>query len=112
MDPSTAALWAGLSGALVALVWALVRRVRRAKRLMPRGRFRLQLSLRTPESEPPTERTARRVFRREPMSMEDPSMSDPPIDVDAVEIIDEPKPPREPLSERPTPDTKPRRPKR
>lgn len=110
MDGNSAALWGSLSAAFVALVWALVRRVRRARRLMPRGRFRLQLSLRTPESDPPTEkRTARRVFRREPMSLdEEPGTSEPPID---VELIDEPQP-REPNSDRPTPDHPRRKPKR
>jgi hypothetical protein len=40
---------------VAAFGWALVRRVRRARRVFPRARFRLQLSLRTPESDPPPE---------------------------------------------------------
>lgn len=53
MSPEKTSIMASLGALLVALGWTLVRRIKRAKRILPRGRFRLLLSLRTPSSTPP-----------------------------------------------------------
>jgi len=87
MDAGEATIWGSLGAALVALVWALVRRVKKARRVMPRGRFRMQFSIRTPETTEPPKRG-----RREPRSLE-PSpyhgSEHEPSDPDhTIEIID------------------------
>lgn len=66
MDAEGASLLGGLGAALVALVWVLVRRARRARRLMPRARVRFHFSMRTPESDPPNESDEERDTTRPP----------------------------------------------
>lgn len=61
MGAGDATLWTSLGAALAALAWALVRRVRRAKRLMPKGRMRVEFSIRTPETTDPPPRKAVQV---------------------------------------------------
>jgi hypothetical protein len=99
MDAGDATLWGSLGAALVALAWALVRRIKKARRVMPRGRFRMSFSLRTPETTEPPKRG-----RREPRSLE-PSpyhgTDQEPTDPDHIEIID--------TSEDPDPDDVPTR---
>jgi hypothetical protein len=98
-DPISTGLWASLAGAVTALAWALVRRVRQARRIMPRGRFRMMFSLRSPTSDaaPPA---PKRGFR-EPLSLEQPS--EPPLDLQTTEPLDEedPRPTTPPTPKRP-----------
>lgn len=66
-----------LAATLVALAggfgWALVGRLKRARRIFPRARLRVNFSLRTPETDPP------------PAELE-PEQLDPPI------VVGEPRP--------------------
>lgn len=82
--------YAALGAALVGLVWALVSRVKKAKRIMPRIRFRTHFSLETPSTDRP------------------PSQDVEPLD---VQIIPDEGTPREALSDRPTNPPPPRAPR-
>jgi hypothetical protein len=45
--------YTALGAALVGCVWVLASRLKKAKRIMPRMRFRTHFSLETPRSDPP-----------------------------------------------------------
>jgi hypothetical protein len=78
----TTLLWGPLAALLIGLGWVLVRRIRQAKHLLPRGRLRIFFSLRSPSSSSPPDKPRR--FRVDMVEQLDDN-GDPPLELDQAE---------------------------
>jgi hypothetical protein len=88
MQTEDATLWGSLVALLVTLGGLLAKRLKSAKRIMPRGRIRFTFSLRTPETMPPPE------IEFLPPAAPAPVRRATPFDEDLETPTDRPPPPR------------------